>query len=124
VVAAESAPKEMGLGSPNEIQYIINDTSCGSAKRKHTVRSWLEEFGISSDDQFFIKWNDTVFKLISVIQRYEGTDGVTDKAMDMMWSGIFQSLYTDYDINQDFQPQFEVNIAKILGVFDKLSHAF
>ena len=120
VMAAESAPVEMGLGRPLEIQYIINDTSCGSAKRKQTVRKWLEDFGIPVDDQYFIKWNDTAFKLITAIQKYEGKDGVTDRAMEMMWSGIYQSLYIDYDTNEEFYPQFEVNITKILGVFDGL----
>ena len=124
VMAAESAPEEMRLGNPLEIQYILNGATCGSAKRKQTVRTWLEMFGIPVDDLFFIKWNDTAFKLITAIQKYEGKDGVTDRAMDMMWSAIFQSLYIDYDTSQEFNPQFESNISKLLRVFDGLEKAF
>ena len=124
-MAAESAPEEMGLGFPFEIQYIMNGATCGSAKRKQTVRKWLGDFNIPIDDPFFIKWNDTAFKLITAVQQYEGKSGVTDRAMDMMWSGIFQSLYTDYDTNQEFYPQFENNTAKILGIFSTLEkHEF
>jgi len=44
--------------------------------------------------------------------------------MDMMWGGIYQSLYIDYDTNEEFYPQFEVNITKILRVFDGLGQMF
>jgi len=120
VVASEHAPEDMGFGNPYEIQYIFNSATCGSKRKKQTVRSWLEEFGIPISDPFFIEWNKTAFKLITAIQQYEGKDFVTERAMDMMWSAIFQSLYIDYDTNQDFSPQFQTNISKLLSVFEGL----
>jgi len=110
VMAAEGAPEEIGFGTPNVIQYILNGATCGSRKRKQTVRAWLKGFGIPIEDDFFIVWNKTAFELITAIQKYEGKDGVTDRAMDMIWSAIFQSLYIDYDTRQEFYPQFETNI--------------
>jgi len=123
MMAAESAPEEMGLGPPNEIQYIFNGATCGSAKRKQTVRKWLEDFSIPIDDPFFLKWNEVVFKLIMTIQEYEGKDFVTENAMNMLWSAIFQSLYIDYDTKQNFYSQFEANVTKLLGIFTALKHA-
>jgi len=121
VVAAEDAPTDMGLGNdPNEIKYIYNGATCGSRKKKQTVRAWLDRFGIPIEDKFFIKWNEALFKLIAAIRKYEGKDGVTERAMDMLWGGIFAALYVDYDTSQDFFPQFEANVTKILGVFEKL----
>ena len=125
VIASEDAPTDMGLGNnPNEIKYIFNGATCGSRRKKQTVRAWLELFGIPTDDHFFIKWNDIVFKLMAAIHKYEGKSGVTDRAMEMMWGGIFSALYIDYDTSMEFYPQFEANAAKILGVFEKLEQAF
>jgi Fe-S-cluster containining protein len=124
VVASEHAPEDMGLGMPYEIQYILTDTRCGSRKRKQTVRAWLEKFHILIDDQFFIEWNKALIKIVSTVQLYDGKKGVTDKSMDMLWSAIFQSIYLDYDTSKDFFPQFEANIAKLTGVFDKQGKMF
>jgi len=123
VVASEHAPEDMQLGKPLEIQYILNDTGCGSLKRKQTVRKWLENYNIPTEDHFFLKWNEALFKLVAIVKQYEGKYFVTDNAMDMMWSAIFQSLYADYDTNHEFHPQFECNISKLLKVFGSLEQA-
>ena len=120
VMTAEGTPKEMGLSAPGKIAYILNPANCGSARRKQTVLNWLERFDISIDDAFFIEWNKTIFELTSAIQKYEGKDAVTDKAMGMMWDGIFMALYIDYDTQKEFYPQFEVNATKILSIFSEL----
>jgi len=124
VVASEHAPENMELGNPYEVQYILNHASCGSLKRKQTVRAWLENYNIPTDDHFFLKWNEALFKIVTTIQQYDGKEGVTKRVMDMLWSAIFQSLYTDYDTHQEFHQQFENNISKLLRVFDGLGKAF
>jgi len=123
VMAAESAPVEMGFGRPNVIQYIFNGTACGSAKKKQTVRAWLEQFGIPTEDEFFIKWNQTVFELITAIQKYEGRESVTTKSIEMLWNGIFMALYIGYDTSKEFYLQFEQNTSKILGIFAVLEQS-
>jgi len=124
IVASEYALEDVKLGNPYEVQYILNKVRCGSLKKKQTVRSWLENYNIPTDDKFFIKWNEALFKIVTTIQKYYGKDNVTNNAMDMMWSAIFSSLYSDYDIHQDFYQQFESNISKLLGVFDSLDKVF
>ena len=120
VMASESAPKDIGLGRPNEIEYIFNPVTCASLKRKQTVRDWLERFGILIEDDFFIKWNQTAFSLIAAIKKYDGQPNITPKTLDMMWSAIHMSLYIHYDTQKEFYPQFEANAERILGVFAKL----
>ena len=120
VMATEDAPEEMGLPEANTIEYVLNPANCGSIKRKQTVRAWLERFSIPVEDEFFIKWNKTVFSLITAVQKYEGKDGVTERSMEMMWGGIFMALYNDYDASKEFYPQFEINTSKILGIFEAL----
>ena len=117
VVASEAAPEDMGFGTPNEIQYILTPAPCASAKKKQTVRTWLEMFGIPTEDEFFIKWNQVVFRLAIGIQSVEEKPDVTPRTLDMLWSGIFMALYADYDTQEEFYPQFEANVSKILKVF-------
>ena len=46
-----------GEGEMPTIKYILNDHSCGSAKKVNTVRSWLAKFGIPEQDEFYLLWN-------------------------------------------------------------------
>ena len=41
-------------GETPEVKYILNDHSCGSAKKVNTVRSWLAKFGIPEQDEFYL----------------------------------------------------------------------
>jgi len=124
IVASEHAPEDMELGNPYEVQYILSHVRCGSLKKKQSVRTWLENYSIPTDDKFFIKWNEALFKIVTAIQKYDGKDFVNERSMDMMWSAIFSSLYSDYDIHQDFYQQFENNISKLLRVFNDLDKMF
>lgn len=36
----------------NAVRYVMS-INCGSAKKRHTVRKWLAEFGIPENDEFF-----------------------------------------------------------------------
>ena len=130
VMASEVAPEDMGLGTPNEIQYILSPAPCASAKRRQTVRTWLEMFGLPIEDRFFIKmfglpiedrffikWNKTAFELMAALQKIEEKPDVTPRTLDMLWGSIYMALYADYDTHKEFYPQFEANVSKILSVF-------
>ena len=117
VMASEAAPREMGFGVPNEIQYVLTPAPCASAKRKQSVRTWLDMFGIPIEDRFFIKWNKTAFEIMAAFQKIEEKPDVTPRTLDMLWSDVYMALYADYDTQQDFEPQFEANVTKILRVF-------
>jgi len=110
---------------PSQIEYILMPVTCASAKRKQTVCDWLEGFGIPIEDKFFLKWNDTIFKLTAAIQKYEemandNNSKVTPNAVSMLWDGVFSALYINYNPQQEFYQQFETNATKILRIFDKL----
>ena len=100
---------------PNTIGYILNEFSCGSVSKKHTVRSWLEKFGIPADDVFFIRWNEVIFKVVTIIMGVDKRiSNKQSKAFDILYDGVFSLLYANYDTKQDFMPQFEANAAKLL----------
>jgi len=120
VVASEEAPEEMGLGKPGEIEYVLTHAPCGAHRTKQKVRTWLEKANLPVRDEFFINWNKTLFALMTTMQKYEKDDAVTDIAIEMLRSGIFIALYTDYDIQREFYPQFEDNADKILNILATL----
>lgn len=104
--------------SDGTIQYIFTNPGCGDASETHTVREWLRDFGIPEQDEFFIKWQETVIGLVKILPEMEKSgDGET---MDIIWAAVLAGLYLHYDTGQDFIPQFEQNIE---DVFDALHKA-
>ena len=95
-----------------EIQYILNPPDCGDGSETHTVREWLEEFGIPLDDPFFKKWNQTLTEVGRIIHRAEGK--LPDSTLEMMWNATYALLYLNYHIEEEFMPQFEENAAELL----------
>ena len=90
-----------------EIQYILDPPECGDKSETHTVREWLSEFGIPLDDPFFKKWHYVIAELRNVICRIEGK--TSDDTVKKLWNASFALLYLEYDITQDFRPQFDRN---------------
>ena len=103
-----------------QLVYIINDFSCGGRRKKQTVRSWLEQFNIPIEDEYFFQWHRLVKKLSECIRAFEEA-GATEKAMDMLWGGVFAGIYTEYDTWANFMPQFVENTEKLLRICDGLN---
>ena len=97
-----------------EIEYIFNDPGCGDNSETHTVREWLNEFGISIDDKFFLKWSNIIRELGAVFRKAEGK--VKDSLMENVWTLTFVKLYLAYDMEKDFLPQFEENSEDLLAL--------
>ena len=123
VAVNEEGAEKMGLHGYNKIEYILSPVRCGSLRKKQTVLSWLESFGVSKEDKFFIRWNEILCNLAPRIKSFEENESVTDKALDMLWTGVFNAVYIAYDTQKEFYPQFEANVTKILGLFEALEHA-
>ena len=95
-------------------EYIFTNPGCGDDSETHTVREWLNEFGISIDDPFFSKWNNTIMKLGSIFRKAEGK--IKDELMENIWALNFVKLYLDYDMEKEFLPQFEKSSEELLVV--------
>lgn len=57
--------------SEGTIRYIFTNPGCGDASETHTVREWLRDFGIPEQDEFFIKWQETVIGLVKILPEME-----------------------------------------------------
>lgn len=90
-----------------QIQYIFTHPGCGKGEETHTVREWLETFGIPLEDEFFLKWQQTTAELGDIFRRAENI--ASEKTMELAWNAAFVALYLGYDTEADFMPQFEQN---------------
>ena len=92
---------------PMKVEYIINPIDCGDFSETHTVKDWLESFGIPLEDEYFLKWQKTSSMLSPRIQKLEKE--LDDNLMDKIISVMYIKLYLDYDLGIDFYPQFVKN---------------
>lgn len=118
IVAAN--PKE-GLKdiSQGKFQYIFSDPGCGDASETHTVREYLESFGIPVPDEFFIEWQQTVLEMGNIFRKLEKT--VSNETMELVRRAAFIGLYLHYETEKDFMPQFDSNVKNF---FDMLHSVF
>ena len=111
-----------GEGEMPTIKYILNDHSCGSAKKVNTVRSWLAKFGIPEQDEFYLLWNKVRMSLTPAVMKLE-EEKVSEPVLEMLWGVIYETLYLHYDTSQEFMPQFQVVADKLLNLSKKIMKA-
>lgn len=104
------------------IKYILNDHNCGSAKKVNTVRSWLAKFGIPEQDEFYLIWNKVLMSLTPAVMKLE-KENVSEPVLDMLWSAIYTALYLQYDVDQEFMPQFQATADKLLHLSEEIMKA-
>ncbi len=105
--------RECGKDKPDEINYMFNDPHCGDKREIHTVRGWLSMYGIPENDEFYLKWTNTVETLtasLSKLEKYLKTD-----TMEKLWTFVCFFLYLNYDAEKEFMPQFLKNSEIVIG---------
>lgn len=95
-----------------DIQFIFTAPGCGDDAETHTVREWLSKFGIPLEDEYFLKWQQTIVELGSLFRKMEKSSQT--KTMDLVWTATFVGLYLNYAMANEFLPQFEENVKKLL----------
>lgn len=117
--------KEDGIkpNLPTETAYIFMNPSCGSYNRKNTVRSWLEKFGIPVEDEFHDKWNDLIIHLSFFIGKLEEMK-MSETVLNSFWQIIGVLLYSLYDTEKEFMPQFNENASILKAKLNELLAAY
>ena len=104
--------------TPDKIQYIFVDPGCGDDAETHTVREWFGEFGISMEDEFFIRWQRALNALSMALIRLEKK--LNADMMRPVWNVVYAAMYLNYDMNNDFMEQFSNNAEKIIELIKKI----
>jgi len=101
-------------------RYFVQPATCGTQERTHTVRSWLEYFGIPVEDEFYELWTEAVTFIAEFFHSIEAKEG-TGKAVKILWNITISELYINYDPSKEIIPQFRVNMEKLRDVFAKVT---
>lgn len=101
-----------------DIRYFLPDPGCGDDSEIHTVRGWLEDFGIPVEDEFFLEWQKCMVELSQIFRRLE-----KKLKADMMpvWSLSGSVLYLMYNIDEPFEPQFQEHIGQVCQLLRELA---
>lgn len=99
-------------------QFILNEVSCGDHAEEHTVREWLESFGIPVEDQYYIRWQRIAMLASKVIKGVEGS--WTTHGLNMLLTLIYNVLYLGYDMDKEFEPQFEERAEELRTILVKI----
>ena len=75
-----------------------------------------------SSDLFYLLWNKVLMSLTPAIMKLEEAK-VSEPVLSMFWDAIYQTLYLQYDTNQDFMPQFQVAADKLLRLSEEIMKA-
>ena len=99
-------------------QFILNEVDCGDNAEEHTVREWLESFGIPVEDQYYIHWQRIAMLASKVIKSVEGS--WPHHGLNMLLTLIYNVLYLGYDMDKEFEPQFEERAEELRTILVKI----
>ena len=91
----------------SSVDYLFVHPDCGDQSETHTVREWLDSFGIPTEDEFFLQWHRTVNAISTTIRETEKTADI--KHLQDLWKALLVLLYLAYDTGKDFLEQFRQN---------------
>lgn len=88
-------------------RYFLQGVTCGDRSEVHTVRDWIEGFGLSAEDRFFLLWSKTAMNYGSLVKQLK--DQMSSDVMQLLFAAILGGIYLNYEIGVPFQAQFERN---------------
>ncbi len=94
-----------------KLEYFFTDPGCGDNAETHTLKEWFHDFGLSLEDDYFIRWALFQMELHDFLADME--KHVDESLMKTLWNSVFIQLYLDYDIKKEFLPQFDAHVDKI-----------
>ena len=104
--------------TPDKIRYIFVNPGCGDDSETHTVREWFGEFGLSMEDEYFIRWQRA---LNSISMSLRGLEKKLDvELMHPVWNAVYLAIYLNYDMNGGFMEQFDANAERIVSLMKSL----
>jgi len=99
------------------VGFLLSDEEQDENADPVTVRDWICRRGAPMDCGSAEEWhqlNDTLSKAIA-----KHGDGITVDTVLLLYT-LFPSLYTHYDMEEDFKPQFERNMRQLTDLVRKL----
>ena len=102
-----------------DIKYVFQDPQCGSKSETHTVRSWLSDFDMAAEDEFFVKWQSAAAQ-VATFNRWITDADVSETVTEALFNAEYGYLYCNYDTSQDFGEQFDKNLDIVFDMIHTL----
>lgn len=106
-----SLPKENPDSVKAQIEYFLQPITCGDTTETHTIREWIESFGMKPDDPAYAEWSKFIASVRPTLQEMEKK--LNDDQMNFIWNVIVVFAYLQYDTNLEFLPQFLKNTSTV-----------
>lgn len=103
-----------------KIQFILQPPTCGDLSETHTVREWVESFGMEVEDPIFLQWQTFIMTAHSAITELEKK--IPREEMRRFWNLLTYCAYLNYDMAEDFSSQFETNMTdarNLISAYEK-----
>ena len=102
--------------SPENIRYFLprsrNNFTCNKgSNKKYTVEEWLKLNGVPVQDPFFCDWMTAAEKIGNKIETLENM--LDEETFNKVLGAVWYTLYTNYDLSDDFYPQFSEKLEDI-----------
>ena len=97
--------------SIEDIYYIRQPLSCNCKAERHTVRDWLNNFGIPIEDQYYVDWVELISELA---QQFNEIKKITpEDKLATIYGMVGLAMYCSYSTEDKFEPQFKHNCQQI-----------
>ncbi|ANU53034.1 YkgJ family cysteine cluster protein [Acutalibacter muris] len=101
-----------------DIRYFLTDPGCGDDSETHTVREWLEDFGLPVEDEFFVEWQKC---LVELSQRFRRLEKKLGADMGPIWSLTGTIFFLMYEMEKPFEPQFKTHLGEVYEMIYELA---
>ena len=104
-----------------DIYYILQPSDCNCTKETHTVREWVESFGLPVEDQYYVDWMGLVSELSKQFIEFEKT--MDPEKLKAVYEVVSLAMYYSYSIKDAFEPQFEINCQRIREIMKTVAES-
>ena len=112
-------PLGRAFDNNGNVFYFLQDIRCGEKGEIHTVRDWIEAFGIPSDDKIAYAWSSATIEMANFIMKNKKR--LSEKKLSAIQDIIFCYMYLDYDAeNIDFISQLKKNFICTRAVYNQI----
>ena len=116
-----AVPKDADESTSFTVQYILQPPECGDRSETHTVREWLASFGMEAEDPDFVLWQRFIIHASSKLRALEKK--LLPDAMVQLWKLVTFGAYFNYEITEEFRPQFETNLSDVKNILQAYEQA-
>lgn len=101
-------PKDYGKTiTAKQVKYFFFDPHCGDKSEVHTVREWLRDFNIRTNDEYCFFQTCNIRFTLTFAKAYEK---ISEEMVEKIQQLIISKYYLEFDLKKDFFKQFKKNM--------------